>query len=76
MCDIIWRAGVEYIESDGELREKWKVEPIYSLLYDGLTRNPKGCLCPVDIPATAEKAGVEIRMGKHGDWEMKEARDE
>ena len=72
MCDIIWKHGFEYIESDGELREKWGVEPVYNLPYGGLDRNPKGCLCPVDIPATAKKAGVEIRMGSDGEWEVVE----
>ena len=70
MCAIIWKHGLEYIESDGELRAKWNVEPVYSLLYDGLDRNPKGCLCPVDIPATAKRAGVTIQKNDHGEWEQ------
>jgi hypothetical protein len=64
MCTTI------FIEDSGEVIQSQEelvtvLESTSGLVFkeEGESYDPATCLCPINVPATLEKAGVEVRSG-------------
>lgn len=70
MCQIVKGHGQE-IEDLGGLKAAWSIRyPVADARYrEEIAYPDDGCLCPVDIAATAIKAGQTVAKRDDGDWD-------
>jgi len=66
MCREIQVNG-QWCENIGQFRRALGAEPVIILdMYRGVTVDDDTCLCPVDVPATAERHGLRHTVGDDG----------
>ena len=70
MCQIVKGHGQE-IEDVGTLKRAWHVERLVcdARYREEIAYTDDCCLCPVDLAATASKAGQRVRQRDDGDWD-------